>query len=137
MSADVEIKVSQDVVRPIIEAKIHAAMVEALGGESELMSRVISSVLNQKVNASGGKPDTYDRDTSTLVEYLARSAVRKVAGAAVREWIDKQKPALQKALVAQLSKKSNGLAKTMVDGLGKSLETSWRLSVSCNFSGEE
>jgi uncharacterized membrane-anchored protein YjiN (DUF445 family) len=133
MPGDVEIKVGADLVRPVLEAKIQAAIASELHNADGLMHAAIAAALSVKVNDKGrvDKSDYYNRET--LIEWLAKTAIHKAAEAAIREWVEKQQPKLQKALEQQLAKKTGGIAKAMVEGLAETLKDNWKFNVTCNF----
>jgi hypothetical protein len=134
---DVEMKISKDVIGPIVSSKIATAIAAELGGVDALVGTIINEVLKRRVDHNGDPclSGSYN-DKGSLLEWLAKEAVRDVAAAAVRQWIEEQKPKLLKQLQAELRKRSGGLAEAMVLGLQGSIENVWRLSVSCEFKGD-
>lgn len=132
---DLEIKVGKELVAPIIEARIHAAIIEGLGGQEELLSKVVSEVLSRKVDPSSGKPSTYggNRDIP-LVEYLAKDAIRKCAEKAVESWVESSKDKILKGLEAQMKRRAAGFAKIMMDGLERAMKSRWDFNVDVNFN---
>ena len=131
----VNVQVGEDLVRPIIESKVQAAVVEGLGKTDDLMRAVISAVIAMKVDREGKPGNGYSSDV-TLLHYLCTKAIRETAEAAVREWITTQQPKLKAELVKQLDKQRVSLAERMVLGLAKSMENSWKFSVGCHFESD-
>lgn len=131
---DLEMKISGDMVRGIIDAKIKAAIVSELGKEKELIGYAVDRLLEMKV-AANGKQSTYSSENKyNLIEGLTRAAFAEAVGAAVRGWVAERQPEIREAVARELARKSKGMAKILVDGVGNALKDSWRLSVRCEFT---
>jgi len=124
--SDVNLSISQEVVRPIIEAKIQAAIVAQLADSGQLLQAVVTRVLQQKVDVNG-KPDGYYDKNLTYIQYLCESCIRQAATAAVVEAAEKMKPELQKAIVKEIQKRATGLASTMVDYFEQATKSSYNI----------
>ena len=129
----VNVQVGEELVRPIIESKVQAAIVEGLGHADQLMQSVISAVINMKVDRDG-KPGQGYSNEQTLLHYLCTKAIRETAEAAVREWIATQQPKLKAELTKQLDRQKAQLAEMMVLGLAESLKNAYRFSVDVEFN---
>lgn len=92
--AEVKIHVSED----IIKAHVQAAVASVLAKDpAKLVEAVVSAAMNQK-------RDSYDR--TTIWEQKVNEMIRKVADDTFQAWIDEQRPSIEKAVRAQLAKKS-------------------------------
>jgi hypothetical protein len=111
------IQIPDDVIRPIVEAKVSAAVIEALGGYERLVETAVAQVLNHKVD-SNGNPDRYDSSHSpTWFKWTMQDCVKKAARAAIEEYFKEHEELIKKALVAELSKKNSPLVKQMIAAL--------------------
>jgi hypothetical protein len=129
------LQVSPDLVRPVIEQKIQAAIVAALaeGKESAMLSAIVGRVLAQKVD-SEGKVSRYDSyNDREYVRWLCETAIRDCARRAVQEWAESNKAKIEKQMQAELSRRSAGMAKVFMDGLLKSMQSSWTFKVDVGF----
>ena len=134
MGADtVDVRVGADLIRPIVEAKVRAAVVEGLGKQEDLMQAVISAVISMKVDRDGKPGQGYSQD-QTLLHYLCTKAIRETAEAAVREWIVTQQTKPKAELTRQLDRQKPQLAEAMVLGLGEALKNAWKFNVDVVFS---
>jgi len=135
MEGDVSLKISPEVVKPIIEAKIESAIISALtDGKAEMINGVVGRMLELKVNKDG-KVGNYSSDNKyTFIEALCMKAIREAAQRAIVQWVEKNEPAIQSAIEQQFAKKRGGMAKAFIDGLTESIKSSWRFGVDVNFN---
>lgn len=128
--AKIEMQLPDSVVQPIIESEVQAAIVRALEGKEELLRIGIANALQMRVDKKG-EVSRYDSDNKVpSLEWLASDAVRRCAIEAVREWAEKQRPAIVAEVVKQLERKKKTLARLMVAGFSESLKSDFRLNVS-------
>jgi len=111
--SDVNLSISQEVVRPIIEAKIHTAIASALADQIPLMDRIVNRVLMAKVDTEG-KESCYARNDLTFVQWLCSEGIRKAAKDATIEAVEKMKPQLQALIVKELEKRKGEIAGELV-----------------------
>lgn len=128
------LNVSPDLVKPVIEEKIQAAIVSELckGDQNAIIGAAVASVLNQKVD-SDGKPTTYSYHTTSYIQWLANKAIRESAQKAIAEWIEKKRPEFEKHFQKELSKNAPAMTKAFVDGLMGSIKNSWSFKVDVAF----
>lgn len=132
MAADqVDIKVSEDLIRGIIETKVQAAITEALSSERGVVERVVAAALDTKVNEKGER-SRYDGDNKfTYLDSLCRRVIRAAAESAIQKWAAEQQAMLEAQFRRQLQtrKVSNRLVRACVDGLTDATEAQWRFKV--------
>lgn len=109
------IAIPNDVIQPIIQAKVTAAIVESLGGYDRLVEKAIVTVLNMKVDNSGN-PDRYDSSRGpTWLAWVMEDCVKRAAKTAVEEFFKEHQDVIKKQLTTELSKKNSPLAKQLVN----------------------
>lgn len=129
----VNIQVSDGLIKPIIEAKIQAAIVSALdGSEKHLIESAIAAILNQKVDEEG-KPPRYDNGKYTFLQYLCKQAIKAAANDAVREWCETHQKELKDTLLSQMRKQKSSLANAFVEGLARSIQSQWLFKCDVSF----
>jgi hypothetical protein len=119
MADNATVNIPNDVLTPIIQAKV----VEALGGQGILLQQLVHAVLDRKVRDEGGYRDI------PLVEAAAKGAVREAVKAAVQEWVEQNKPAIQALVEADIGRRKKSIAKALVDGFAKTSASAYRLNV--------
>lgn len=124
--SQVDIKVSQDLIAPIIEAKVQAAIIEALGDERDLIERVVTAALTKKVET-----DRYSSKTIPWIEKVCNEVVRAAAEQAIKTWAGSQQDRIAEEFVRQLSQQrtSKSVVRAMIDGLADASKSRWKFSV--------
>lgn len=124
----VDIKISPELIAPIIQAKVQAAIVESLGQQSDMIESVVAAALSTKVDDKG-KPTDNSYYKMTFVEFMCRKAIHDATKQAFDEWITENKPKLVEQVKKQITKKPATFAKAFVDGIAGSLKTQWAFEV--------
>ena len=131
MSDQVDIKISEDLVRGIIETKVHAAISEALSSKSSVVEQVVTAALTMKVDRTGKISNYSHENKFDFLDILCRNVIQDAALAAVKKWATERQDVLeaqfQKAL--QTKKTSNRLVRACVDGLVDATKFSWSFQV--------
>lgn len=128
------IEIPNEVILPIVEAKVAAAVTEALGGYDRLIEVAVSQVLNQKVG-DDGRPSTYSNAVPWF-KYVMRDCVQKSARAAIEDYFKDHGELIKKAITTELNKKNSPLVKQLVSTLIGSVVNAdslrYRMNVSVN-----
>lgn len=126
-------QIPQDVIAPIIQANITAAIAQALGSSGQVLEKAISTILATQVDAEG-KPSNYSHHThKTWLDWAIGDAIRRAAKAAIEENVATLQDALKQQMVAQLTKKNSPLIKQIAEGLATGAFSPdairWRLNI--------
>jgi hypothetical protein len=113
MSENPTFQIPKDIIEPIIQAHVSAAVVSALGENKKIVEMAISRVLNQKVNSDGNTSGYVYNNSPTFIQWLMSKAVRSAVEKAVVEQVATYQDELKKAIAAELGigKKYSPLAK--------------------------
>ena len=132
------IAISNDIIRPILEAKIQAQIVEALGGQREMLEKAVESVLLTHRDRDG-KPCSKSGygDVGTFLEVTARKYIEGTTKAALEQFFDESKPDITKAIRAQLKKEMPALVEAFFKGVKQGATNQYHTSVSFNFTPRE
>jgi hypothetical protein len=119
MSDIINLQISDELVKPIVDAKIQSAIVAALGNGEALIVAAVQRALNDKVGYDGKKAQ-YNSDNKfpyleTVCNRLLQDAVRD----ALKKWIEESRGKIEVAVKKELSKKMNSVAATLVDALSR------------------
>ena len=131
MSDQVDIKISQDLVKPIIEAKIQQAIAEGLNSSNQMIEAVASRILTTKVSVDGTKSRYSSDNKYTYMEYLSQDIITTAAKAALAEWVETRKKEIKECLYKQMSLKKNAniLVQAVMNGLVESTKCKYRFSM--------
>lgn len=124
--SQVGITVSDDLVAPIIEAKVQAAIIEALGDERSLVERVVAEALTRKI-----EPERYSSKKVPWIEHVCQKVIREAAEQAIQEWAASHKEVIAAEFLKQLQSKkvASGVVKTMIDGMASVAGCKWKFSI--------
>jgi hypothetical protein len=122
----VGISISDDLIMPILEAKVQAAIVEQLGGQGALIEKVVAEALNQKVEA-----ERYSSKKIPWIQQVCQNVIREAAEKAIREWADGQKEQIAKEFLKQLKtqKTASQVVNSMITGMADVASCKWKFSV--------
>lgn len=111
------IQIPQDVIQPIIQANISAAITQAMGDRTGVVNKVIEQILNVRVDGDG-KIDTYSSNRSmSWVDWAVGNALRTAAKEAINQAIAEQQDVIKQHIATQLQRKNSPLIKQLVEGM--------------------
>jgi len=127
----VEIKVSPALIQPLIEAKVQAAIIQALGEEAHVVEQVVGAALTQKCTESGKRSEYSSDNKFTFLEAMCRSTIRQAAKDALCTFLATKQDLIRDELVRQLETKKmrSKLVGSIVDGLAKATENKYRFTL--------
>ena len=129
MAEGATVAIPNDVIQPIVQARIQASIVEALKRSDTLIDTVVAAALTQKVN-SDGKVDSYSSSNKyTILEVMATQYIREAARDALKQHLDEAREQIKKRVSDELKKKHTIIAAALVDGLAKSISTTYGFSL--------
>ena len=121
------LNVDNDLVKPVIEAEIQAAVVRELGQMSDLIPQMVKAVITTKVDREG-KPSTYS-SSKTYLEWAFQKSMHIAIQKAITEWIDGNQEELQKELEKQIMSSKSEFAQSVLKALVGAVENQWRFKV--------
>jgi len=132
MADQLEFKISEGLIKPIIEAKINAAIVEAMGGHDKLVADMMTAYMNQKVD-SEGKEDRYSNGKPRF-EWLMNKMLTEAMKSALESYLSTKKEMLQKEFEKFFNSKKGAsqVVSAMQDGLCAALTSKWNIHVNFN-----
>ena len=133
---DVSLTISQEIVKPIVEAKIKEALIKSFGeNKSELLNKIIDDFLTQRVDKDG-KISSYSSDNEYhYIDILLRNMINEALKDAVASWVSENKDMIKNAVYEKLNTKAvtRKMAGDIISGLIKATKNEWRFSTSFNF----
>lgn len=135
-NGNVNLSISKEIVNPIVEAKIKAAVVEAMGGSENLIAMVIDKLLNQKVNHEGNISNYSSDNTHRWLDIAVTKQVKDAVKESMTEILKERKQDIKDAIKKQLaSKKGIELfAESLLSGL--KLDDKYRTSINVKFEAK-
>ena len=120
--ASLAVQIDQKTIAATVERIVLQEIAARLGDPGVYFERVIQACVMTKVD-DAGNPTNSSYHVKTLIEYTAQKAVGEFAREVVHGWLEKNKPALEKALVDALKRNVGTMAKVMADAAVS--QTTW------------
>lgn len=131
---EVSVNIGKDLVQPIVEAKIQAAIVESLSGFEGLVDRAVARMMTQKVGHDG-KVSQYSSDNKyPFIEIVCQQRIQEAVRAALEVWLEKKEPQILAAVEKEMNRRTGSLAKEFVAGLQDSIKSTWSTKVNVSFA---
>jgi hexokinase len=138
MAEAATVAIPNDVIQPIVQARIQAAIVESLGKQADLIGSVVAAALSQKVTASGEHDSRYSYENKyTLLEALTNKYIREAAHEALKAYLQGSKETIKARVKKELEKKSSLLAAALVDGLANAVDTTYGINITVSLKDRE
>lgn len=129
MSENMQFPIPNSVLEPYIKQAVSTAITAALGDGAALVSKAVEHALAQKVSSNGNQSGYAYENKFQLVEIVAQNKIQEIARQTINEMAEGMRPHIKVAIESQLKKKHSAIAQALVDGLIKSLSTSWNVKV--------
>lgn len=126
------VAIPNDVIQPIVAARIQAAIVESLGKTPALIEAAVVASLGMKVDSKGKVSSYSSENRYTVLEAMTYQYLQEAALEALQEYLAKAKDQVRARVIKELEKKSNSLAAALVDGLAKAIDTAYGHSITVN-----
>ena len=130
MADGIDFKISEGLIKPIIESKIQTAIIEAMGGHERMIAEMVASYMNQPVD-SEGKATGYSSNRARI-GWLAHKMVEDAMKAALTEWIKSKTGLLEKEFEKFFNSKkgTSKLIEAMQTGFCTALSDKWKTTIS-------
>jgi len=130
------LKINNDIILPVIEKQIQAAIVANLGNHEELIGKMVSLALHAKVNDKGYIDTQYSSyNKYDFLEVLTSTAIQEAARNALTDWLHVNSQKIRSALFAELAKptRQKSMAKAFADADETSITSKWHMNCTVNF----
>lgn len=128
------ISIPRDVLEPIIQAHVSAAIIDALGERSRLVESAVAFALTRKVDEKGqvNGQDYYNK--TEFLKWLVNDAITKAVTVAVHEAVAADVEKIKAQVAKEIKNQRSPLVKSLIEGIAKGAADSARWSVAVNVS---
>lgn len=133
----INLGISPELIKPIVDTHIKALIVEALGGTQELVNNAVEGFLAAKVDKDNGKVSTSrnDYNTTSLFNYYFNKLLADSVQSAIKEALTENKDQIRDAVKRSLMRsKGDRFADAVIDCVTGCFEKSWRADVKVEIS---
>lgn len=128
--SDVEIKVSGEMVKGIVEAKLQAAILRELSQNPQtIIDGIVASAFNMKVDETGkvNRDSWYNKHN--WVKQAVEIEISRIAKESLVKWVESQQEQIERAMLKELSKSRDGMVKSFVESFTKSAQNTYGFKV--------
>lgn len=129
MSDNMQFPIPNSVLEPYIKAAVATAITASLGDGAKLVELAVQQALTQKVSSNGRLSSSSYENKFDLVETVATSRIQEITRETINAMAEQMRPQIKASIEKQLKSKHGPIAAALVDGLIKSLATSWNVKV--------
>ena len=133
---NVNVQIGADLIAPIVQAKVNAAIVEAIGDKQAFVESVVAAMLKRKVDSEGKVNSYHGSNTHNMVDWLCRKAIQDAVKEGLESLMQESKPMIKAAIVKQLKSRPGMLAKALVDGFGAATANRYRVNIAVTLPEE-
>ena len=133
----INLGISPEVIKPIVDTHIKALIVEALGGTQNLVDTAVAGFLSTKVDKDSGAVSTSrsDYNTTSLFNYYFNKLLAQSVQEAIKEALTENKDQIKEAVKRSLiRKKGDRFADAVIDCITGTFENSWNSNVKIEIS---
>lgn len=136
MADNISLEISKEIVTPIVEAKIKAAITAALGSKEEVIATLADKILFQKVTSSGTVSNYSSDNKYNWIDVVFTNQIKKVIEEELKSKVNESAEAIKAALVKHLktAKGANAVATALLAGLSDTFTNSWRSKLDITIS---
>lgn len=130
MPDQLEFRVSEGLIKPIIEAKIQAAVIEAMGGHEKMVTGMLNAYMSQKVDIEGRPGRGYSGD-KPRIDHLMTQMIEGALKTALASYLQTKQDVIQKEFERYFNSKkgSSEIIKAMQEGICAALTEKWRTTI--------
>ena len=130
------LQINEDMVKPVIEKQIEAAILANIGNPEKLIEQVVARTLKVKVDESGKVNSSSYYNTHDYLEVITGNAIRKAAQEALQEWIKENIALVKEMVIREMNKPSRqkSMAQAFANACEESLQCNWRFNCDISFN---
>lgn len=135
----INLGINEDMVKPILEKQIQAAIMANIGNVDQLFEMAIKKALSVKVNQDGNVSNYSSDNKYDFLEALTGNAIRRAATDAIREYVNENQETLKTVLKKEMEKKANQskLIEAFVEAATKSFDYRYNFNASVSIQKTE
>lgn len=135
----VNLNVDKDYLQEAVKQTVLMGISESLNGKNEIVSQIVKSVLDTKVDKTG-KISSYSSDNKyTLLEVYVKNMLTEVVKEEIKSMIEAKRGECAEILRKELNKKANinKFVDSFIDSTSKALDSTWKTTININYEKEE
>lgn len=131
----VNLNVDKDYLQEAVKQTVLMGISESLNGKNEIVSQIVKSVLDTKVDEQG-RISSYSSDNKyTLLEIYVKNMLTEVVKEEIKNMIEAKRGECAEIIRKELNKKVNlnKFVDSFISSTSKSLDSSWKTTININY----
>lgn len=135
----VSLGVNPELITPIIEKEIKAAVISCMGGAEKVLDQIVTSLLNQKVDKDNGRPTNSSYNSCSYLEYHFTQRIEEAIKQEIGTQIQEASGAIKDCIIRSLRTKagSEKIANAMLTAFLNTMEHTWSSKISISFEDKD
>lgn len=126
----INLGISPEVIKPIVNTHIKALIVEALGGTQNVVDKAVEGMLRTNVDKDNGKISTSSYNAVPLFDYYFNSMMSESIKEAIKEAMAENRDQIKEAIKRSLMRrKGDVFADAVIDCIAGTFSGNWNSKV--------
>lgn len=134
-----DLNIDQNYLAEAVQQSVMLGIAESLNGKNEIVSQIVNSVLNTKVNEKGCISNYPSDNKQSLLEYYVRNLITDVVKEEMQAMVEEKRPEITKMIRQELQKKVNyeKFVDAFLDNVSSAISNSWCPKINIEFAQQE
>lgn len=131
MAETVNIEISKDLIKPIIENKIRLAIIEAFGNTQGVMDSFVNNIINDRVAENGMKSNYSSENKYSWIDIVVRKSIQEAVRVATVEFIQNNTAVIQKHVekILKSEKGTNSFAAALLASVNENIKYGFKMNI--------
>lgn len=127
--------IDKDYLQEAVKQTVLMGISESLNGKNEIVSQIVNSVLNVKVDKNG-TISSWERDNKqTLLEFYVKNMLTEAVKEEIKNMVEEKRTEIRQIIRKELLKKVNinKFADNFIDSVSTNLDSTWKTTINIDF----
>lgn len=127
--------IDKDYLQEAVKQTVLMGISESLNGKNEIVSQIVNSVLNVKVDKNGIISSWESDNKQTLLEFYVKNMLTELAKEEIKNMVEEKRAEIRQTIRKELLKKVNinKFADNFIDSVSKNLDSTWKTTINIDF----
>lgn len=123
--------IDKDYLQEAVKQTVLMGISESLNSKNEIVSQIVNSVLNVKVDKNG-TISSWERDNKqTLLEFYVKNMLTELVKEEIKNMVEEKRTEIREIIRKELLKKANinKFTDNFIDSVSKNLDSTWKTTI--------
>lgn len=128
----INLGISPELVKPIVEKQIKAAVTEMFGGADAVIDKIVTAMIHQKVDARGNVSNYNSENKYDWFETVFSKYIKEAIEEELKNQMKSMAAPIRKALIKKIRSEQGAslVADALISGLNGTFDQAWRSDIS-------